>query len=80
MNDEKPSEPEADDRPFDGAGGPTEQSAEATTSGTTDWPGTPGRKAPKKEQAHWSTQRIVVLVILLAILALVIYLKIIGVV
>jgi hypothetical protein len=70
MNDEKPSEPKADDRPFDGGVGSTGRSAEAT----------PSREAPKKERARWSTQRIVVLVILLAILALVIYLKIVGVV
>ena len=40
----------------------------------------PEARPPKKNRAQWSTQRIVTLVILLAILAVVIYLKITGVV
>ncbi len=40
----------------------------------------PSWKAPREKGARWSTQRIVTLVVLLAILALVIYLKVTGVV
>ncbi|HTX68308.1 MAG TPA: hypothetical protein VMH50_04070 [Thermoleophilia bacterium] len=40
----------------------------------------PSWKAPSERSSRWSTQRIVTLVILLAILALVIYLKATGVV
>ena len=40
----------------------------------------PSWKAPRDKGARWSTQRIVTLIVLLAILALVIYLKVTGVV
>lgn len=40
----------------------------------------PSWKAPRPARGRWSTQRIITLAILLAILALVIYLKITGVV
>jgi hypothetical protein len=88
MHDEKPGEPRIDGRPFDGGTGPTAQSAEGLPIGKPQLneqqphsdTAAPSRKTPKKERARWSAQRIVVLVILLAILALVIYLKIVGVV
>jgi hypothetical protein len=40
----------------------------------------PSWKAPRPPRAKWSTRRIITLVVLLAILALVIYLKVTGVV
>ena len=40
----------------------------------------PSWKAPREKPARWSTTRIITLIVLLAILALVIYLKVTGVV
>ena len=88
MNEEKPSEPKVDGRPFDGGVGPTAQASQGVPIGRPQLNAdqlhgdtrTPSWKAPRQKGARWSTQRIVTLVILLAILALVIYLKATGVV
>ena len=88
MNDEKPNGPKVDGRPFDSGVGPTAQATEGLPIGRPQLNAqqlhgdttTPSWKAPRQKRARWSAQRIVVLVILLAILALVIYLKATGVV
>ena len=40
----------------------------------------PSWKAPREKQRGWSTQRIITMIVLLAILAIVIYLKVAGVI
>ena len=88
MNDEKPGEPKVDARPFDGGVGPTAQSTQGVPIGRPQLSAdqlhgdttTPSWKAAPEPRAKWSAQRIIVLVILLLILALVIYLKVTGVV
>ena len=87
MNDEKPSDPKVDGRPFNDGVGPTAQSTEGVPigrpqlsaqqlHGDTD----AELEGSSEPRAKWSAQRIITLVILLLILALVIYLKVTGVV
>jgi hypothetical protein len=88
MNEEKPGEPKVDGRPFDAGVGPTAQASQGVPIGRPQLDAgqlrgdrtTPSWKAHREKGSRWSAQRIVVLVILLAILALVIYLKVTGVV
>lgn len=88
MNDEKPREPRIDGRPFDGGLGPTAQAAQGVPIGRPQLDAdqlhgdttTPSWKAPAERHGAWTTGRIVTLTVLAAILALVICLKIAGVV
>jgi hypothetical protein len=87
MNEEKPSEPKADGRPFDGAVGPTAQADEGLPVGRPQLGAsrlrgdttTPSWEAPRQEDARWSTGRIITIVILLALLAVVTCLETAGV-
>ena len=45
-----------------------------------DYGDQPSWKAPREKRGRWSTQRIITLIVLLAILAVVVYLKVTGVV
>ena len=86
MNDEKPSEPKVDGRPFDSGLGPTAQATEGVPVGRPQLSAEqlrgrndgPSWKAPRQKPARWSTTRIITLIVLLALLALVISLKVTG--
>ena len=88
MNDEKPSGPESDGRPFDSGVGPTAQAAQGVPVGRPQLSAdqlhgdtaTPSWRAAAEPRVKWGARRIITLVILLLILALVIYLKVTGVV
>jgi hypothetical protein len=88
MNEEKPTAPRVDGRPFDGGVGPTAQANEGVPIGRPQLSAgqlrgdtsTPSWKAPREAKSRWSAERIIVLLILLLILGLVIYLKVAGVV
>ena len=88
MNDEKPSDAKVEGHPFDGGVGPTAQATQGVPIGRPQLSAdqlhgdnkTPSWKAAPEPRPKWSTQRIITLVILLLVLALVIYLKVAGVV
>jgi|GEM_PF-1291908 len=86
MNQERPSEPKIDGRPFDGGVGPTAQAAEGVPIGRPQLTAdqlrgdttTPSWKAPAEKHRGISTPAIVALIVVLLVI-LIIALRVAGV-